>query len=157
MTTPAGRSNAPAGSFSEGTTMTKIALVSLQRHVYAGRRFKPGDEFEARGQSDARLLIALKRADFAPAMQEPEPQPAAATVAAVELPIAAPVAIEPAPPPDAATDAPSAETAEPTPTPADDQPAEQPTQAPAETAPAEPVKPRRTYRRRDMTAEGSEG
>lgn len=138
--------------------MTKIALVSLQRHVYAGRRLKPGDEFEARGQSDARLLIALKRADFAPAVPEPEPELAAAPAAVVELPIAAPVAIEPAPAPEVVTtDAPSADAAEPAPTPVDEQPAEQPPQAPAESAPAEPVKPRRQYKRRDMTAEGSEG
>lgn len=41
--------------------------------MYAGRRIKPGEVFDVNGASDARVLIAIGRADFAPAVQIPEP------------------------------------------------------------------------------------
>lgn len=44
-----------------------IPMVALKPQIYAGRRRAAGALFDARGQSDARLLIALGRADFAPA------------------------------------------------------------------------------------------
>lgn len=54
----------------------KIAMVSLSPLcMYAGRRIKPGEVFEANGASDARVLIAIGRADFAPALPTPEPLP----------------------------------------------------------------------------------
>lgn len=77
-----------------------IPMVALKPQIYAGRRLVAGTEFTARGRSDARLLLALGRADFA--MAEPEPVPA-------------PVAVEP-----------------------------------------EVTKPKRQYKRRDMTAETAE-
>lgn len=44
-----------------------MKMLSLKPHLYAGRRFNAGDEFECRGQSDRRLLMALGRAkDAAP-------------------------------------------------------------------------------------------
>jgi hypothetical protein len=43
-----------------------MKMLSLKPHVYAGRRLKTDEEFECRGQSDRRLLIALGRAKDAP-------------------------------------------------------------------------------------------
>jgi hypothetical protein len=43
-----------------------MKMLSLKPHLYAGRRLNTGDEFECRGQSDRRLLIALGRAKDAP-------------------------------------------------------------------------------------------
>lgn len=39
-----------------------IPMVSIAPHIYAGKRLKVGDKFEARGESDARVMRALKRA-----------------------------------------------------------------------------------------------
>jgi hypothetical protein len=50
----------------KGFTMKKIALTALKPFVYAGRRLKAGQEFAARGESDARVLIAVKNAGYAP-------------------------------------------------------------------------------------------
>ena len=48
-----------------------MLMISLQDHLYGGKRLKSGDKFEVRGQSDARLLKALGRAiDYTP---PPEP------------------------------------------------------------------------------------
>lgn len=46
----------------------KVPMTALKSQVYGGRRIKPGDDFEASGQTDARVLKALGRAkDRAPA------------------------------------------------------------------------------------------
>lgn len=128
--------------------MAKVPLIAKRSLLYAGRRVASGAEFEARTGQDARLLIAIGHADFAPA-GEPDSIPFRADnvgtpAAFVEEPpqVAAPAPAEEAPVVEAAAEAVS----EPA--------AEAPPPAPAEDVP--PVKPRRTYRRRDLTAEGSE-
>lgn len=139
--------------------MARIAMLALKNFPFGGHNVRKGREFNAPSNMAARFLIEAKLADFAPAVPEPEPTaaPAAAPAAAVEVPIAAPVA-DLSPAQVAAIIELSrdllaeSETLQPA-----EQPAEQPTQAPAESAPPEPVKQRRTYRRRDMTAEGNEG
>lgn len=42
-----------------------IPMKCTKELVYAGRRMKAGTEFMARGESDARLLVAIKRAERA--------------------------------------------------------------------------------------------
>lgn len=157
--------------------MTKISLLALQSQVYAGRRLAAGVEFEARGATDARLLIAIGRADFAPARVGDS----APVVAPTREPVAAP---DPLPEPEAlveikapAVEAPAdpdpiavqpVETTaaeveqQPEPGAEPGEPAEE--QAPqAEEQPADADlsprtgKPKRAYRRRDMQAEGTEG
>lgn len=59
-----------------------IPMVALKPQIYASRRLAVGDEFTVRGRSDARLLLALGRADFAMAHAAPEPEPAPVAVAA---------------------------------------------------------------------------
>lgn len=101
-----------------------IKMVSSTSHLYAGRRLKAGDAFEARGRGDARLLRALGRAVDAPA-----PAPVAEPVPALLMPKRQYVrkVVEPAP---IAFVSPLAE-------------------------PEEAPKPKRQYKRRDMTAERS--
>lgn len=128
--------------------MATVPMIAKRPLLYAGRRVASGAEFEARTGQDARLLIAIGRADFAPAgapAEEVETLMAAVPAAFVEEPpqqVAAPTPAEDAPVVEAAAEAVSEPAAEvPPPAPSDDVP---------------PVKPRRTYRRRDLTAEGSE-
>ena len=64
-----------------------IKMISKSSHTYGTRRLKAGDEFEVSGQSDARLLHALGRADMVAAKMNakpvpPAPAPAPAPVAA---------------------------------------------------------------------------
>lgn len=117
--------------------MAKIPLIARRSFLYAGRRLAAGVEFGARTQSDARLLLAIGHADFAPqGPAEPEqPQPWSLPPAEPPAPVAAVVEA-----------------------PVDEAPAEAPAEVPASesAAEAQPVKPRRQYRRRDLTAEGSE-
>lgn len=136
--------------------MSKVPLIAKVSLLYAGKRVASGAEFEARSQSDARLLIAIGKADFAPA-GEPDSIPFRADN--VSTPADAPVMdvavswehpapnasppFDPSPTSEAVAEQPAADPV------ADQQPA-----PPVEEAP--PVKPRRTYRRRDLTAEGSE-
>jgi len=131
-----------AGGFS-GEQMAKIQLIAKRPFLYAGKRLASGAEFNARTHSDARLLIAIGHADFAPQgpVEPEEPQPWSVAQQPPET-----VAIEvTAQPVDEA--------------PAEVLPVEEPASDAASTAPAEeaPIaKPRRQYRRRDLTAEGSE-
>jgi hypothetical protein len=39
--------------------MPRVPLVARKAHVYAGRRLQPGDRFEAQGTDDARVLKAI--------------------------------------------------------------------------------------------------
>lgn len=55
-----------------------IPMVALKALKYASKHLQPGDEFEARGTRDARLLIAIRKADFALAPAEPLAAPVAA-------------------------------------------------------------------------------
>ncbi len=136
--------------------MAKVPLIAKRSLLYAGRRVASGAEFEARTGQDARLLIAIGHADFAPA-GEPDSipfradnvcTPADAPVVDVAVswerpaPNASPP-FDPSPAVEVVAEQPAAEPA-----------AEVTPPAPAEDVP--PVKPRRTYRRRDLTAEGSE-
>ncbi len=135
--------------------MPRIPLIARRSFLYAGRRLERGAEFGARTQSDARLLIAIGHAEFAPQV-DAEADPEALQVVVI------------APAPAAAVVETSAETAA-------EVPADPPAQPPAEAPSAEPVaetspaaapadgeesprtgKPRRQYRRRDLTAEGTE-
>lgn len=133
--------------------MATVPMIAKRPLLYAGRRVASGAEFEARTGQDARLLIAIGRADFAPAgapAEEVETLMAAVPAAFVEEPpqqVAAPTPAEDAPAVEVAAEQPAAE-------PAAEPAAQVPPPAPAEDVPA--VKPRRTYRRRDLTAEGSE-
>lgn len=61
--------------------MKMQALVALRDFPYAGKRRKPGDLFQAPSK-DARILIALKRAQADPA-GEPQEQAAGATETAL--------------------------------------------------------------------------
>jgi hypothetical protein len=146
--------------------MARIAMLALKNFPFGGHNVRKGREFSAPSNMAARFLIEAKLADFAPAAQTADPEMVAEVEAALgpatsftNTQAAEPMPVASADPIAATTttDAPSADAAEPAPTPVDEQPAEHPTEAPAEPAHVEPVKPRRTYRRRDMTAEGSEG
>lgn len=136
--------------------MAKVPLIAKRSLLYAGRRVASGAEFEARTGQDARLLIAIGHADFAPA-GEPDSipfradnvcTPADAPVVDVAVswerpaPNASPP-FDPSPTSEVVAAEPAAE------------PVAEPQPAPP-VAEAPPVKPRRTYRRRDLTAEGSE-
>lgn len=50
-----------------------IKMISLKPHLYASKRLVAGQQFEARGQTDARLMIALGRAEIAPVVAAPAP------------------------------------------------------------------------------------
>lgn len=57
-----------------------VPLQALRAFPYAGRRLKAGDQFEARGESDARLLCAIGHAtrhvQVPTAITDPVPAPA---------------------------------------------------------------------------------
>lgn len=70
-----------------------VKMISKTAHLYGTRRLQAGDEFEVRGESDARLLLALRRAERAPKIVEkPAPAPRARKPRVVEP--AAPVVVE---------------------------------------------------------------
>lgn len=46
--------------------MPKIPMTCIKEVVYAGKRHKPGDPLDARGESDARVLVAIGKAERAP-------------------------------------------------------------------------------------------
>ncbi len=98
--------------------MPKISMRCTKDLVYAGHRVKVGDVFQASGETDARILTVIKKAErYTPPVY-------------VAPPVAAPVARrEPAPA--YATKVLSQE----------------------KTDPVDPVKPKRQYNRRDLTAE----
>lgn len=121
--------------------MTKIAMVSLKQYRYGGRLLKPGGKFEAEGQSHARLLRAIKHAEYAPAAPVVEAKPPVAPVVAPAK--VAPVFQAPAPVVKAA--APAAEPVKP--------PAAAPEQAAAPDAEDPAARVKRQYRRRDCVAE----
>lgn len=58
-----------------------VPLQALRAFPYASRRLKPGDQFEARGESDARLLCAIGHAtrhvQVPTAITDPVPAPVA--------------------------------------------------------------------------------
>lgn len=112
-----------------------ISMLSTDSHVYAGRRLKAGDAFEARGRGDVRLLKALSRAvEATPPAPVPDPLPA------LLMPKRQYVrkVVEPEPEQEQASIPEPIAFASPF--------------AEAEETP----KPKRQYKRRDMTAEGSE-
>lgn len=126
--------------------MPTIPMIALKPCVYAGRRMAAGTTFEARGSGDARTLHAVGLANYAPAHQVAAvlaPTPAVASKAA-----APDHAIEPAVPAEV-------------PAPDRDEHAQQTLNTDHAVDPdADDISPRtgkptRTYRRRDMTAEGS--
>ncbi len=105
-----------------------IRMISLKAHQYAGRRLEKGDEFEARGAGDARLLRLLGWAESAPAPVAQLPV-LTAKVERFDPVVIGSMNVEPG-----ATFS--------------DSPAE-----PVDAEPSEPIKPKRAYRRRDMVAE----
>lgn len=129
--------------------MAKIPLIAQRSFLYAGRRLAAGVEFGARTQSDARLLIAIGHADFAPqGPVEPE-QPQPWSMPQAETPAPQPAAVVEEPPPVEVPEAPAV----------DEAPPSEPPAAEADVQPdisPRTGKPRRSYRRRDLTAEGSE-
>jgi len=49
-----------------------VRLIALKAHRYAGKQLKPGDAYEASGESDARLMRALGNArDPDPVIETP--------------------------------------------------------------------------------------
>lgn len=60
-----------------------IRMLALQPFRYAGRRLIAGQGFDARGESDARLLEAVKKAMRDPAAGLPTPRPDLVTHRAV--------------------------------------------------------------------------
>lgn len=127
--------------------MSKIAMVSLKEHRYGGRLLKPGDRFEADGKSHARLLHAVKHADYASTVPAVESKPPIAPVAPALEPVKVVPAVEAPMPAEKPTEAPAVE----------------PVKAPAPAHAATPdsdesaTRKKRQYNRRDMTSEGSEG
>lgn len=135
----------------------KVRLEAVQGFPYAGRRLSPGDRFDARGERDARLLVAIGKArrvsDVPVASSSPAPAAPRAQVR-VQLPPVGHVSTAPAetaamfPGGDAQQDE-AGEAAGQGEAAGDAGTQDQP---PADQAPAPRAK--RTYRRRDMTAEG---
>jgi hypothetical protein len=136
----------------------KVPMIALKALVYAGRRVAAGAEFVARGASDARVLIAIGKADFAPAApgEESSAAPVAPPVDVARTADVEPVAATVVAPPIETPSVPSADDA----VEAVEQPAAAPsavetTAADSAEEPAPIVaKPKREYRRRDMRAEG---
>lgn len=85
--------------------MAKVPMVAIHRHglVYpsgGGKRYHQGEEFEARSEKDARILIAIRKADFAPAAAlavQPVCEPAAIVAAPSPAEIPAQIVQELAP------------------------------------------------------------
>lgn len=122
-----------------------IPMISLQAHLYAGKRLKPGDKFDARGESDARLMRALGRAIDYTAPPEPVHVPARKyTPPSDTYLIATASAVEPLPgsiaEPSWKIDVTTLNDTE-------------PTVADCEPPPVEVERPKRAYRRRDMKAD----
>lgn len=105
----------------------KVSLSATKSFAYAGKRLSPGQQFYARGEQDARLLVAIGSAIHAYPVYVQETK-VARILQAPEVPVfLAPAEVEVA-----AAEAEESEEAK-----------------PAEEWP----KKRRAYRRRDMTAE----
>lgn len=111
-----------------------IRMKSLRAFPYAGRRLQAGEEFDARGESDKRVLVAIKAATVAPRAAPPIEPPAVAPRARVRRTVEAPVdsTLNAGVVADAAT------------------PGQASAEALSEPEQAAPAK--RHYRRRDMTA-----
>jgi hypothetical protein len=124
-----------------------IRMISTRTHLYAGRRLRAGEQFDARGKRDMRLLEALGRARRVHADVIPVARPEPLIVAEPVAVVAEPVMTEPE---DAElTDAGDA---------AEGATEDAPEQAGTEPEPETEISPRtgrpkRQYRRRDMTAE----
>jgi hypothetical protein len=125
-----------------------MLMTALKPYRYSGKNLKPGDQFMA-SRRDARLLKALRVATDtalvpAPVVVREDPPPVVPDSARLAVLLASPAA-EPAPD----------ESVEPEPEPApvelEPAPAE-PVDDPADELLAEP-RPKRTYKRRDLTAE----
>lgn len=109
-----------------------IPMICTKALPYAGRRLNPGDAFNARGESDARLLAAIGKAVRAPTPIPVAPPVVPSTLTPSVPPIAAP---EPVSEPATTPAAPAVDT------PATDYPS------------TAQERSKRAYRRRDLTAE----
>jgi hypothetical protein len=57
-----------------------IKMKALKSFKYAGKRLQAGDEFSARGRSDARILAAIGNAEYQTAVIDTSPQSYSAPV-----------------------------------------------------------------------------
>lgn len=125
-----------------------VHMKATKAFPYAGRRLAVGDEFDARGKQDARLLIAIGKAvEFTPEVEAKYPQQHAASVFKPNIPKSLEDVLPAGAAPDVDQVHPTTVTVDSVVT--NSLPAE-----PTEVVPAE--KPKRQYRRRDMTASDSE-
>lgn len=148
----------------------KIEMVALKPFPYGGKRLKPGQRFEVKGQSDARLLRALDRAaDFSPpGFVAPPAKPRKMSAEEINRDVAPSLVVQSAPKSIAETiemvpqamlerlggyvgSNVEADSSEADVTPTDAAPASD--EASADVSPRT-GKPKRQYRRRDMTSEG---
>ncbi len=81
-----------------------LKMTALKPMTYATRRLKVGDPFDARNRSDARVLIALKKAELAGG--EADAAPASRSPAPAQAP-APPPPPPPPPPPSEGDDLPT--------------------------------------------------
>lgn len=72
-----------------------VSMKARQAFPYAGKRLKAGQEFQARGESDARVLAAIGHAErvVAPAIVAPAPRPPAGGTYRTRAIISAPVQV----------------------------------------------------------------
>lgn len=119
-----------------------IRMVSLKSHVYGGKRFQAGDEFTARGKQDAKLLEAVRHAMRVPAPVAAIEGPVYQTKVVVAEPVVEPVA-----------EAVVESAAEPEVILIFDEAPVVAEEAPTFVEEPQPVKQKRTYKRRDLTAE----
>lgn len=139
-----------------------IPMIALKPLKYAGARVAKGGKFEVRGQSDARLLAAIGHAkQAAPDARVPaptKPLPAASLKKTVVASVAEVVAEAIVPPESLPVVDDVAEIESAAADDAGDTPVEagEPSEQPADAADLSPrtSKPKRQYRRRDMTSEG---
>jgi hypothetical protein len=126
-----------------------MKMIALNRFTYCGKNLSCGDEFDAHSTKDARVLEAIKRAKPIPADPVPaRPAPVVRKPVEVQKVIVA-EAPAPAPTPEPDRNIGLLDMLE---VPAAD--AETPKADPADAKPAAEDKPKRTYTRRDMVAEG---
>jgi hypothetical protein len=72
-----------------------VPMKARRSFPYAGKRLKAGDEFQARGESDARVLAAIGHAERV--IAAPAAPPIAATGYSTRMMTAAPAATPPVP------------------------------------------------------------
>lgn len=135
-----------------------VPLQALRGFPYAGRRLVAGEQFNARGESDARLLCAVGHATRHIQVPEPLPQIAVAPVATKRGKSYRTEALVAQAAADAAPDTPGASPLASEAQASESGTAEKPDAGNVETAPpaAEAAPARRRYTRRDMSSGADE-